>query len=190
MRIFSHQNKHKSFISTFFFFFLHLSSCLIWRGTVENPNIYICLFSPLKQTLIFYADTLWLICQNMSSIHTLFIQRFSCTSHSTHAGAGGLIHESHVQKKKIYIYIYALHIQRWEAFGFWIKVSKLHALIFMAGAAVFSPDEAHLRSPSGSSLCLRSPPSAHTPACLRPSWWWSALRSQVRRGKMRLWHGG
>lgn len=36
-----------------FFFFLHLSSCLIWRGTVENPNIYICLFSPLKQTLSF-----------------------------------------------------------------------------------------------------------------------------------------
>lgn len=190
MRIFSHQNKHKSFISTFFFFLASIFLFDLEGNSWESKYIYLSFFSPLKQTLIFYADTLWLICQNMSSIHTLFIQRFHAPHTAHMPGLVGWFTSPTYKKKNIYIYIYAPHIQRWEAFGFWIKVSKLHALIFMAGAAVFSPDEAHLRSPSGSSLCLRSPPSAHTPACLRPSWWWSALRSQVRRGKMRLWHGG
>lgn len=177
---------------SFLLFFFFLASIFLFDlegNSWESKYIYLSFF-PLKTDPYLLCRYIMIdLSEHELHLHT-FHSTFSCTSHSTHAGAGGLIHESHVQKKKIYIYIYALHIQRWEAFGFWIKVSKLHALIFMAGAAVFSPDEAHLRSPSGSSLCLRSPPSAHTPACLRPSWWWSALRSQVRRGKMRLWHGG
>lgn len=97
---------------SFLLFFFFLASIFLFDlegNSWESKYIYLSFF-PLKTDLIFYADTLWLICQNMSSIHTLFIQRFSCTSHSTHAGAGGLIHESHVQKKiNIYIHICTAH---------------------------------------------------------------------------------
>lgn len=79
------------------------------------------------------------------------------------------------------IKIYALHIQCWEAFWIWFKVSKLHTLIFMAGAGVLLPDEAHHHPPSGSSLFLQSLPSARTPACLPPRWWWSAWGHKSRR---------
>lgn len=105
MRIFSHQNKHKSFISTFFFFLASIFLFDLEGNSWESKYIYLSFFSPLKQTLIFYADTLWLICQNMSSIHTLFIQRF----HAPHtAHMPGLVgwFTSPTYKKNKYIYTY------------------------------------------------------------------------------------
>lgn len=68
--------------------------------------------------------------------------------------------------------------------GFGVKVSKLFGLIFMTGADVFSPDEAHLPPPSGSILFLQSLPSAHKPVCLRPSWWWSAWSHRNTQTRM------
>lgn len=93
---------------SFLLFFFFLASIFLFDlegNSWESKYIYLSFFPPLKQTLIFYADTLWLICQNMSSIYTLFIQRF----HAPHtAHMPGLVgwFTSPTYKKKKYIYTY------------------------------------------------------------------------------------